>query len=147
MTVAKGYRESDARYVSEIVDLTWLRLGSSNAGSGAKFRYWAACPDFHSGEIIDYINDPDRAVEITYKTFAKHVDLAPLREQDHPAMWRISSPDNWAVSFYRSSLPNGDRIYFFDWSRIEHIFIDPAKPWPSTREMAELAIEQQRGDP
>ena len=105
-----------------------------------KFRYWAACPDFSRGEIIDYIND--HAKEITYRTFAKRADLQPLRDKDHPAMWRISSPDNWAITFYKSQLPNGDPIYFFDWSRIEHIFVDPDNGWPNREEMVRLAIEE-----
>ena len=114
------------------------RKGSVNRRN--KFVYWRSCPDFHSGEIIHYITD--HATEITYQTLARNVDLEPLRSQNHPAMYRISSPDNWAISFYKSRLPNGDPIYFFDWSRIEHIFIDPDRPTPDAYEMVEMAREE-----
>lgn len=116
------------------------------------FQYWAACPDFSSGEIIHYITDPDRSTSVTYNTFAKHVDLGPLRAQDHPAMYRISAPSNWAISFHKSKLPNGQPIYYFDWSRIEHIFIDPEHGTPGTEEMVVLAQslddeEEERDEP
>lgn len=94
-----------------------------------RFQYWASCPEL-SGELIHYITDPDRSQQITYATFAARVDLAPLRAEDHPAMYRISAPDNWAISFWRSELPSGVPIYYFDWSRIEHIFIDPGRGEP-----------------
>jgi hypothetical protein len=97
--------------------------------------FWGACPDL-TGPIIDYITD--QAVEVTYRTFARHADLSQMREDDHPAMWHISSPDNWAVAFYRSELPSGRPIYFFDWSRIEHVFVDP-DDWPDREEEDELA--------
>lgn len=103
------------------------------------FEFWATCEQFSSGEIIHYITDPDRAKKITYKTFARNVNLEPLREMDHPALYRMSAPDNWAISFYKSKLPNGQPIYYFDWSRIEHIFLDPEDGTPSLEEMAELA--------
>ena len=54
----------------------------------------------------------------------RHADLKPLRAADHPAMYRISAPDNWAISFHRSALPSGQRVYYFAWSGIEHFFVD-----------------------
>jgi len=39
-------------------------------------------------------------------------------------MYRISCKDNWAISFWRSEIPSGVQVYYFDWSRIEHIFVD-----------------------
>jgi hypothetical protein len=59
-------------------------------------------------------------------------------------MYRISAPDNWAISFHKSRLPTGQRIYYFDWSRMEHIFLDPDEGFPGLREMAELAIELEQ---
>ncbi|MCW4026890.1 MAG: hypothetical protein NWE76_05360 [Candidatus Bathyarchaeota archaeon] len=106
-----------------------------------RFVYWRSCPEFRFGEIIHYINEHAR--EITYKTFAKNADLEPLRDEDHPAMYRISAKDNWAVSFYKSRLPNGNLIYFFDWSRMEHIFVDPDQAIPTEEEMLDL-IKRRR---
>lgn len=88
-----------------------------------EFRYWACCMDL-PGELVGYITDCDRAEQVTYGTFARHADLEPLREEDHPATYRMSCADNWAIRFWRSQLPSGRRIYFFDWSRIEHVFVD-----------------------
>lgn len=88
-----------------------------------KFKYWSRCIEM-DGELVRYLTDSDRAEQITYGTFARHVDLAQMRKQEHPAMYRISCPDNWAISFWKSRLPSGTLIYYFDWSRIEHIFVD-----------------------
>lgn len=104
-----------------------------------RFKFWATCTGFPSGEIIHFITDPDRSRRISYATFAKHVDLKPLRRGDHPAMYRISAPDNWAISFHKSKLPTGQAVYYFDWSRIEHIFLDPEEGWPGLHEMAAAA--------
>jgi len=46
-----------------------------------------------------------------------------LRRENHPATYRMSCADNWAISFWRSRLPSGARVYYFDWSRIEHVFV------------------------
>ncbi len=103
----------------------------------SRFQYWRSCPEL-TMEVVQYITDDDRTKKITYKTFAKHADLSRLRAQDHPAMWRISAPDNWAISFWKSQLPSGRPIYYFDWSRIEHVFIDPNNP-PTLEEEHRLA--------
>ncbi|TFH26736.1 MAG: hypothetical protein E4H00_10225 [Myxococcales bacterium] len=104
-----------------------------------KWPYRFACPDSY-GEIIHYITDPDRSEQISYRTFAKYADLAPMRDADHPAMYRISSPENWAISFHKSKMPSGMPIVYFDWSRIEHVF-SPA-PIDQRREY-ELALEEK----
>lgn len=87
------------------------------------YRFWASCPHL-TGELVHFLTDSDRAVQITYDTFARHVDLKPMRDEDHPAMYRISCKDNWAISFWKSKLPSGVLVFYFDWSRIEHIFVD-----------------------
>lgn len=76
------------------------------------------------GDLVRFITDDSRCTQISYRTFTRHVDLSPLRQQKHPAAWRISAPTNWAVSFWRSVFPSGAPVYYFDWSRIEHFFID-----------------------
>ncbi len=90
---------------------------------GRKWKYQFSCPDPGvSGELIHFITDDDVSRKITYQTFAKYADLAPLRDDDHPAMYRIAAPDNWTISFYKSQLPSGEPIVYFYWSRIEHVF-------------------------
>lgn len=89
----------------------------------ADFRYWACCIDLPGG-LVRHVADTDRSRRVTYETFARHVDLEPLREEGHPATYRMSCKDNWAISFWRSQLPSGQRVYYFDWSRIEHVFVE-----------------------
>jgi hypothetical protein len=88
-----------------------------------------------TGDLIHFITDrwgvseetrlrPTR--DISYKTFVKHVDLGPLRDEDHPAMYRISCPENWSISFHSAELPSGAPLWYFDWSHMEHLFVlDP----------------------
>ena len=108
-----------------------------------KFAFWGACTDMPDGAIIHYIIDPARSRRVTYQTFARNVDLDDLRDQNHPAMYRISAPTNWAITFYKSKLPNGQAIYYFFWSGIEHIFVNPEQAWPDAHRMVGLA--QQKG--
>lgn len=89
-----------------------------------RFEYCAACTDFRDGEIIRHITDASRSRQISYRAFARNANLAPLRAAGHPALYRISAPDNWTISFHRSTLPNGARVYYFVWSRIEHFFTE-----------------------
>ncbi len=108
-----------------------------------KFEVWVSWEDDElPRELRDYIND--HAQEISYRTFTQRVNLDPLREEDHPAMWRISAPDNWSVSFYKSKLPNGDPIYVLDWKGIDHIFVDPERGRIDKQEMVWLAIEPEK---
>lgn len=87
------------------------------------YRFWAACPQL-PGELVRFVADSDRAVRVTHGTFVRHADVASLPGgRKHDALYRVSCPDNWAISFWRSELPSGTRIYFFDWSRIEHVFV------------------------
>lgn len=136
----KQARQKDAK-------AAWIKLrdyadSSGSPARGHKFDFWLSCPDIVYGEIIHYMTD--RATEISYTTFARNADLGPMREEDHPAMYRISRPDNWAVSFYKSELPNGDPVYFFDWSRMEYIFVDPDRGFPDVHELGRLAREAGR---
>jgi hypothetical protein len=88
-----------------------------------RFRYWECCIGL-PGELVQYLTDSDRCQQITYATFAGHADLEPLRAEGHPATYRMSCKDNWAISFWQSQLPSGQKVYYFDWSRIEHVFVD-----------------------
>jgi hypothetical protein len=88
-----------------------------------KFKYWSRCLEM-DGELIRYVADRSRAVQVSYRTFARRCDLVQMRRETHPAMYRISCSNNWTISFWRSQLPSGVQVYFFDWSRIEHVFVD-----------------------
>jgi len=98
------------------------------------YRFWACCIDM-PGELVGYITDYDRTQGITYGTFARHADVSTLPGgRKHDALYRASCTDNWAISFWRSSLPSGTRVYYFDWSRIEHVFV---------RQAPDLALEMR----
>lgn len=92
------------------------------------FRYWTDCVGMpggeRAGELVNAIRNAEADRRITYATFARHADLGPLRREGHPAMYRISAPDNWSVSFHRSETPSGTPVYYFAWSGIEHFFVD-----------------------
>jgi len=109
------------------------------------FHYWTDCIGMpggkRAGELVNAIRDSDADRQISYATFAKHADLAPLRKDDHPAMYRISAPDNWAISFHRSELPSGAPTYYFAWSGIEHFFVKD--PVDVEQELA--IIDQEEG--
>jgi hypothetical protein len=78
-----------------------------------------------TGPVIHYITDDTRKRRITYETFRKVADLDELRREDHPALWRIADPTNWArPAFFKSKLPSGKTVYYFDWSRMEHLFVE-----------------------
>lgn len=87
------------------------------------FKYWECCIGL-PGEIVRYLVDHDRTERIRYTTFSRHADLEQMRADEHPATYRMSCKDNWAISFWRSRLPSGKLVYYFDWSRIEHVFVD-----------------------
>jgi hypothetical protein len=123
-----------------------------------KASFIGACPEM-TGDLIHFITDrwgvseqtrarPTRG--ITYKTFAKYADLGPLREEDHPAMYRISSPENWAISFHSAELPSGAPLWYFDWSRMEHLFVTDPDAFDLRREdriaRRRLAVEERVRD-
>lgn len=91
------------------------------------FWYWTDCVGMpggrYAGELVNSIRTHPADRRITYRSFARNADLRPLRADGHPAMWRISAPDNWAISFHRSRLPTGAPVYYFAWSGIEHFFV------------------------
>ena len=95
-----------------------LRPRKGRGFSGVKtFEFWTDCIGMPGGRagagaIVNAIRDASVNRAITYSTFAKHADLGPLRAADHAAMYRISAPDNWAISFHRSALPSGQRVYY-----------------------------------
>lgn len=81
--------------------------------------------DVHTeGGLCDMI---DQAMNISRETFLKHVDRDGLKEMEvnlgyaaHPKKGLTMAAD-WHVSYHRSKL-HGQRVYFFKWSGIEHVF-------------------------
>ena len=85
---------------------------------------WPEAADKEGG-LMDMV---DNDIDITRSTFLKHInreDLADLEQQlsysAHPAQGLTMAAD-WAVSYHRSKL-HGKRVYYFQHSAIEYVFI------------------------
>jgi hypothetical protein len=85
------------------------------------FKYLTDCIGMADGDLVNDLKS--RAVPIAYSTFRTYADLQPLRDEGHPAMYRISRPDNWSVSFWKTTMPSGQPVLYFAWSGIEHFFV------------------------
>ena len=79
--------------------------------------------DVHEG-LIPMIDD---AIDITRRTFLKHVDREEMKEIEQALGYASHHKQNltmaadWHVSYHRSKL-HGKTVYFFTWSGIEHVF-------------------------
>ena len=114
MVKGRGQRQKDG--ACEFYDFADFRWGDHQGEFGFVF----TCPG-STYETIHYLVDVT-AQPISYKTFRLYADLDSLG-QDHPALYRISRPDNWSVSFDKGFLPSGIPAVWLTWSRIEHVFV------------------------
>jgi hypothetical protein len=133
-----------ATALSVVADEPWERRHSY----GRKpFRFIGACPEMTT-EFVTYVVDKNPSVprrfptiDISYTTLARHCDLDELREERNQAMWKLSVPSNWGVSFHRGQLPSGRLCYYFDWSRMEYFFIEDRDTF-DLEEESRIAREQ-----
>ncbi len=84
----------------------------------AEFRY--TCVDCYGKKLRELEHILDHAREITYRTFARHIDPDFLKDMNQESGIHLSR--DWAVRFYKSWLPNRTPVYFMDHSAIEHVF-------------------------
>ena len=91
------------------------------------YRYWKSCPDL-TYRLASYL--PDVAQQITYRTFRRYVSRVQLLRNPwgEDPLWRISSPENWSVSFWKTTLPSGVKLVYMVWSGYEIYFIEPRAP-------------------
>lgn len=70
-------------------------------------------------ELVDYLVDVNRSLELTYDEFTAEVDIstAPLSE----SQFQILKTD-WAVNFIITYLPSGQRAYVLQHAGIEYLF-------------------------
>lgn len=66
-----------------------------------------------------------RATRVSRATFVKNCDLTALKRAKHPLLYRFSAPDNWSLSFWKTTFPSGEPAYYIAWSGIEHVFVRP----------------------
>jgi hypothetical protein len=69
----------------------------------------------------------DNAIDITRRTFLKHVNREEMKEIEQQLGYAshkskgLTMADDWHISYHRSKL-HGKTVYFFTWSGIEHVF-------------------------
>jgi hypothetical protein len=89
------------------------------------FHFLTRCIEAQADELHDM---DDRAIEITYGTFMRHVDRREV-EQYLPATYEqdarrgLTLKNDYAVRYYRSVF-RGKRCYGIDHSSIDHIFVE-----------------------
>lgn len=98
-----------------------------NVGSQSKKRilFTRCCDGDATSDELHEMYDVER--EISYRTFAKHVDIVPLEVGMKYAVGRekgLRLSQDWAVRFYRSKF-RGQPCYYMDHSAIDHIFVFP----------------------
>lgn len=78
------------------------------------------------GGLCDMI---DRSIEITRRTFLKHVDRVQLLDLElslsYTKHWTqgLTMASDWSVSYHRSKL-HGKTVYYFRQSAIEYVFAE-----------------------
>lgn len=95
-----------------------------------KLYHFETCCVYSTAELI---NDMvDRAIDITWKTFCKHVGVDSVRDLfpdysytcgERKTTCGFHIKDDWAVSFHRSKY-NGKKCYYLVHSGIEYIFTE-----------------------
>jgi len=82
-------------------------------------------------EVNDLREIIDNARDVTRATFLRHVAPADMRRLEaecgyvpHPAQGLTMAAD-WHVQYCRSSL-HRHRVWFFRWSAIEFVFVQPS---------------------
>jgi hypothetical protein len=90
----------------------------------ARYCFIGACPSL-TGPFVNYVRDHGEEFghvkEITYRTFAKHMEPDFLREWKEA--YGFSLRQDWGVTYYKSRTPSGIPALFFVWSAMEHVFL------------------------
>jgi hypothetical protein len=94
------------------------------------YRFYHSCVDWPEDAFIDggLSEMIDSAIDITRRTFLKHVDdgeLADIAEKlgyDWHHSQGLTMAGDWSIGYYRSKL-YGKRVYYFTHSAIEYVFI------------------------
>lgn len=88
-------------------------------------RLAATCVGWPSHRLDDLHAMIDSAINITARTFRERIGTEEWRRLSHMLGYdqcsSLSLSTDWAVSFHRSEI-RGERVYFLQWSGIEHVF-------------------------
>ena len=86
------------------------------------YRFLTTCVDIPSEDLEAFEEMMENAKSVTYETLRRHCE--GLREWEDMlgyGSW-LRMKDDYAVSFYKSTF-KGKPCYYFDWSRIEHVWV------------------------
>jgi len=83
-----------------------------------KLNYQYNCVNPNSLKELEYILE--NAEEIEWLEFKKNVNLDQVSHYNNPDLPSIDK--DWSVVFYKSQLPNGKIVYFYDHSHIEYVY-------------------------
>lgn len=93
-------------------------------------RYWRACTDWPAAEVGELIAMQERARPIRWATFKRRVDRASLGELvaalGYVRLGLRIEADPYAQCY--TSRYAGERVYYVEHSRIEHVFRRPRPP-------------------
>jgi len=92
------------------------------------YRFLRSCVDWPMSKADELRDMIDEAVEITRGAFLKRVDTDELNGiaeslgyESHPKRGLTMAGD-WHITYHRSRIGK-NRVYYFRWSGIEHVFI------------------------
>jgi len=83
-----------------------------------KLNYQYNCVNPESLEELEYIIE--NAEEIEWEEFKNNVNLNQVSHYNNPSLPPLEK--DWAVSFYKSILPDGRVVYYYEHSHIEYIY-------------------------
>lgn len=112
-----------------------------------KFEYLTCCTELTHADAPELHAMIEERIEVSFDTFRRNCAWKPLA---HALGYRVGRrgsalhlKDDWAVHFYRSFF-KGKPCYYMDWSRIEHIFVEPAEDlldWQNSKGMADALYD------
>lgn len=92
------------------------------------YQFYSDCVSWPSNDVDEgLIPLIDEGISITRATFLKHIETAELKEIEQQLGYDshhskgLTMAADWHVSYHRSKL-HGQRVYYFKWSGIEHVF-------------------------
>lgn len=97
------------------------------------YRFYSDCINWPRHDVQALSDMADEALDITRKTFLKHIDTSELAQMadnlgyDQHHTQGLTMAADYHVSYHRSTL-NGKRCYYFCHSAIEHVFTKGATP-------------------
>ncbi len=93
-----------------------------------KYKFYCNCVCWNSKDIDGLSEMIDNSIDITRKTFLKHVDREQLYNFESQLGYErfarrgLTMADDYTVSYHRSTL-HGKTVYYFRQSAIEYVFV------------------------